>query len=483
MRTFIRKISLLGLAVMLLAALLLSTAFAAETDTEALSETIASGLLERSENIDISAFDISDTSVLSKAVSLALENHPEILWVGSSYSYSSYSKTLIPSYTMDASQISEIKAAIEREYKNITSAITADMTDEEKILCVNDYMCLHYEYDTTLKAEHTHDLLGVMLNKTGVCDSYSKAFLFVMRRLGIECKRAISDSMNHAWNYVKIGDEWYHVDVTWNDPIKDKMGRAGHDHLLLSDDAISQMPNPHYGWDDIGITCSSEKYASAAWRDTSRNVVFDAENMYMITESGKIKAVSRADGSETVIHTISEKWSVVGGPGFWVGCYSNLFFFEERLYFNTPTAVYSMKSDGSDLKLVKDISPSGGYVYGMYIDDNVVKYGVGETPNNKISVTDSFELEKTATKPADPVTPVDPADPEPGTTVIYGDVTGDGKVNSADAVRLAQYLAEWGVSIGTKEADVTGDGKINSADAVRLAQYLAEWGVTLGPAA
>ena len=65
----------------------------------------------------------------------------------------------------------------------------------------------------------------------------------------------------------------------------------------------------------------------------------------------------------------------------------------------------------------------------------------------------------------------------------YGDITNDGKINTKDAVLLAQYLAEWQVSIsadGLAAADVYKDGKINSKDAVLLAQYLAMWNVTLG---
>lgn len=65
-------------------------------------------------------------------------------------------------------------------------------------------------------------------------------------------------------------------------------------------------------------------------------------------------------------------------------------------------------------------------------------------------------------------------------SVIYGDLNGDGKITSSDAVILAQYLAEWSVTIDLKAADVNGDGEITSSDAVLLAQYLAEWNVTLG---
>ena len=44
--------------------------------------------------------------------------------------------------------------------------------------------------------------------------------------------------MNHIWNLIKIDGKWYHVDVTWDDPIMDKPGRVKHDNFLRSDDGI-----------------------------------------------------------------------------------------------------------------------------------------------------------------------------------------------------------------------------------------------------
>ena len=62
-----------------------------------------------------------------------------------------------------------------------------------------------------------------------------------------------------------------------------------------------------------------------------------------------------------------------------------------------------------------------------------------------------------------------------------GDVTGDGKVDSGDGLRLLRYLNGWNVEILSVAAlDISGDGKADSLDALLLMRYLNGWNVTLG---
>jgi hypothetical protein len=78
---------------------------------------------------------------------------------------------------------------------------------------------------------------------------------------------------------------------------------------------------------------------------------------------------------------------------------------------------------------------------------------------------------------------VSPSFTTEGTSIMYGDVNGDGKITAADVTMLLQYLSEWdlGDSINLANADVNGDGRITASDVTVLLQYLAEWDVVLGP--
>lgn len=67
-----------------------------------------------------------------------------------------------------------------------------------------------------------------------------------------------------------------------------------------------------------------------------------------------------------------------------------------------------------------------------------------------------------------------------------GDVTGDGRVNARDLVRLSQYISDgcttdpegYNAEVIADACDVNGDGRINARDLVRLSQYISDGGQT-----
>ncbi|MCL2225120.1 MAG: dockerin type I domain-containing protein [Defluviitaleaceae bacterium] len=67
--------------------------------------------------------------------------------------------------------------------------------------------------------------------------------------------------------------------------------------------------------------------------------------------------------------------------------------------------------------------------------------------------------------------------------ITLGDVTGSGRITSADATLIARWVAGSPVDICEIAADLNGDGAVTSEDVVLLARLLAGHNVTLGAAA
>ena len=56
----------------------------------------------------------------------------------------------------------------------------------------------------------------------------------------------------------------------------------------------------------------------------------------------------------------------------------------------------------------------------------------------------------------------------------YGDINGDGDINTKDIVRLMKYIAEDGEGIEAYGTDLNGDDRTDARDLVRLMKYIAD---------
>ncbi len=96
----------------------------------------------------------------------------------------------------------------------------------EKIKYVHDYLVENIEYEKEVESYNNYTIYGALVNKKSVCEGYAKAFKYILDDLQIPCvlvfgnaKNSVGDTEYHAWNYVLLDNEWYAVDVTWDDPV------------------------------------------------------------------------------------------------------------------------------------------------------------------------------------------------------------------------------------------------------------------------
>lgn len=149
--------------------------------------------------------------------------------------------------TNDLTRMTEKQAITYEEMLNIVATyINDDMDEYTKALVLHDYIvkCCRYniedlENDSLENDDHT--AYGALVLKEAVCSGYTEAYRSLLMMCGIE-SRTVSgkaDSQAHAWNLIKINDSWYHVDVTWDDPIPDTGEYVYHNYFNITDEVIA----------------------------------------------------------------------------------------------------------------------------------------------------------------------------------------------------------------------------------------------------
>lgn len=212
-------------------------------------KVIEDGLRDHQEKIDISEFRC-DYNILSEVISLAAFNDPlyspclsrykTVWWLGV------YIQYVIPDYTK-----MHIVEYIETEINKIIATMDSDMSELDKAIWINDYICKNYEYDTTLTKDNTYKML-----KTGygTCRAYMQMFNLLADKAGLETSFAISYEMRHGWSIVQIDGYWYNIDVTWNDQLQG--------YCYLSSDET--MVDFHCGMRDAVdiqfVECNNKRY-------------------------------------------------------------------------------------------------------------------------------------------------------------------------------------------------------------------------------
>lgn len=204
---------------------------AAESKTEQ-SSAADNSVPDQSENSDNKTAEACNTSAITKAY---LSGDPDTL--------------------------SELERKVyDKACEIIESSISPDMTDFQKELAVHDWLILNCSYDEKAlgvfksHSEHSDDPYGALINGTAICKGYTSSFQLLMDMLEIPCKTISAedeDGDEHAWNLVCIEEEWYYVDVTWDDPVPDYDGRgAVHKYFNVTS---SFMEQTGHVWDNSDL--------------------------------------------------------------------------------------------------------------------------------------------------------------------------------------------------------------------------------------
>lgn len=200
---------------------------------------------------DLSAYKTSiifsnpaiDNDILNAQYTKMLSEHPELFWLtggGEWHGTSIGGTTTYRFYPSIQGNIENIPAMAERLNASVNAIVSVANqldSDYEKAKLVHDTIIINCDYDfntyfSILVAENVSDqdygttAYGCLVNHKAVCAGYAKAYQLIMNRLGIECgfvtghaTDSVGGTGDHAWNYIELDEEYYFVDVTWDDPV------------------------------------------------------------------------------------------------------------------------------------------------------------------------------------------------------------------------------------------------------------------------
>ncbi|MFJ8266909.1 transglutaminase domain-containing protein [Peribacillus asahii] len=170
-----------------------------------------------------------------------LADHPEIFYFKHEGSLFYSDGKIELKYKYPKATVQEMVESLNTKVDAIISQnIQAEYTDFQKVKAIHDYIVLNtaYDYENYKKKtvpESSYTSYGLIIKGVAVCDGYAKAMKLILDKVGVETHYVTGKGNGelHAWNLVKIDNEYYYIDATWDDPVPDKVGYVRYEYFLV----------------------------------------------------------------------------------------------------------------------------------------------------------------------------------------------------------------------------------------------------------
>ena len=377
----------------LLAALCLWTAalpaYAAESSgVRDLTEFLHQQVWDGRESFSLNLRDYGVTADGLDQARRALNERPDLFILeGWRWEYFGSSYRIYPTYNQEIlSRYDEAKSVYTNGIRAIADLAGPDWSPLEKVLFLNDYLALHYQYH---EQGTNGDAYRFLRDGEGTCNAYTMTVLAVMERLGVPCSYVRSESLNHIWNIVQIDGTWYHLDVTWNDPeMRSDYGarmenpsHVGHTYFLLSTDALrAANGGDHFARDDweygAYVSCTSARFDESFFQDAISGFVPVDGLWYFLSSNGLFVWDGQSSAPEALLSFpawFQRRYPFVTFSGYATD--SGLYRVGSKLYFNTSFNVLAYDLSNGTTELIRD-HVNEGNVVNFVIRDGVMEYEV-----------------------------------------------------------------------------------------------------------
>ena len=125
--------------------------------------------------------------------------------------------------------------AFEAKISEFIRSIPSDSSALEKEKRIYEFIQSHVAYDmqaadlinnpNVIQVPHAYDIYGAACEGNAVCEGYAKLFQYLCYCVGVNSTvvYGTSSGQPHMWNCVELDNEWYMLDVTWDDSGKENL--------------------------------------------------------------------------------------------------------------------------------------------------------------------------------------------------------------------------------------------------------------------
>ncbi|GEM_PF-5553281 len=224
-----------------------------DSDTAMLYDAVIAAALNFKDTVSVPSYGLDEQQLIDVIDAIRLER-PDIFWVDwscTAYSVSSQGTTLSLTEYMTAYEATDYRTRVDSIVDKIIDEMQSEgITDDFDAVCyVHDRIAADCTYADEV-TDITHTMVGALVNGSAVCDGYSRAFQYIMNRLGIENYLMIGNAddtdgerSDHAWNAVVLDGFCTNIDITWDDRVSD----------TDSDGKISVISHSYFGRSDAEL--------------------------------------------------------------------------------------------------------------------------------------------------------------------------------------------------------------------------------------
>ena len=147
-----------------------------------------------------------------------------------------------------------VKILVLNKVREIESMIWNDsMSLEDKIKASHDYIINHSKYDKDRSdngiINYQSDIAyGPLLQGYSLCGGYTDAMELFLEDLKVKSYKISNDK--HVWNGANLNNNWYHLDLTWDDPItSNNQDILEYTYFLVNNKQLTSTNNDQHQFD------------------------------------------------------------------------------------------------------------------------------------------------------------------------------------------------------------------------------------------